>query len=168
MRRAAPMRRSDIESMPAGHEMDRLIAQHVLGCTPRLVTPIRFQLWGNDAADRKYWACGCSTYENNHLLHSDCHDDTHPSPGMLACYSTVDWYSLSVLDEMHKRGYAWTAKRYRPAMTLPGDDAGPAYRVSIYDTTATHDGYADSLAHAVCRAALIAVMELDEEDAEGQ
>lgn len=141
--------------------MDELVARHVLDCTPRLITPIRFQLWGSDESSARYWGCGCGGHLHAIYPHSDAPSDTHHEQGRLASYSTIDWYSLSVLDAMHRAGHIWTVTQYRPAVET-GNYALGIYRVLL---TLRNGGNvsanADSLAIAVCRAALIAVMDLE-------
>lgn len=156
------MKRSDIESMPAGEAMDELVARHVTFVEVSWDHAIFNTARSFDTGPHVGYA---ARYESC----MDCGEkwpaSQRPRPRCKAPrYSTDLVQAHGVLDAMHKRGYAWTAKRYRPGVfILPGDDAGPAYRMSIYNETATHDGYADSLAHAVCRAALIAVLDLEPE-----
>jgi hypothetical protein len=158
------MTKEEILAMPAGPELDALVAERVMGCQPK-------KSWNG-------YDCGCGNAfrrpHSDELLHEDkCHSHSglNCDGAALAGYSTdiaaawevVEKFRIAVAKLKHwnyeTRVYreAWWAKPLAP--TANGVDGGQGHTDSEIWFEEGDEASGETAPLAICRAALLSTLE---------
>jgi len=141
------MTRDEILNMPAGREMDALIAEKVMGWNI-LTKPDGYRYWADTDGE---FACGVPPEEGYFEDEEDLHLlKWHPSESILWAWDVVEvlrgkFWSTTITQWDHSRKTVVTCE-YRSGR---GEHKAPLY------------ADADTAPLAICRAALLAVMEVE-------
>lgn len=126
------MRKEEILNMPAGDEIDILVGENVMGWHKYWDERIKCFLWHNKENKS-------ATFVSGSFFH-----DWSPSTDIEAAWEVVDKAVYFELSQPQN----YEDKSWYCAMALEG--------------TRTHDAQADTAPLAICRAALLAVMDLED------